>query len=171
MRARAVFLDRDGVINPYVTHPEFGTVDSPACASEFSLFPGVGQAINRFNQLGLLVVVVSNQPGIAKRKFSVSHLNAITTKMCASVRECGGKIDAVYHCLHHPDSFLPLYRKTCECRKPKPGLLFMAGNDYNIELTKSYTVGDGVADILASAASGSPQIFVRPRKYFVFNEI
>ena len=171
MRARAVFLDRDGVINPYVTHPEFGTVDSPACASEFSLFPGVGQAINRFNQLGLLVVVVSNQPGIAKRKFSVSHLNAITTKMCASVRECGGKIDAVYHCLHHPDSFLPLYRKTCECRKPKPGLLFMAGNDYNIELTKSYTVGDGVADILASAAAGSTTIFVSARKCYVCNEL
>src|SRR5437763_423638 len=149
MRTRAVFLDRDGVINPYVFNPEFGTMDSPARASEFSLLQGVGAAINRLNQFGLQVVVISNQPGIAKRKFTLSHLNAITAKMRASVESAGGKIDAIYYCRHHPDSLLPFYRKNCECRKPKPGLLFMAANDRDIDIAKSYTVGDGVTDVLA----------------------
>jgi D,D-heptose 1,7-bisphosphate phosphatase len=171
MKARAVFLDRDGVINPYVSHPEFGTVDSPARASEFSLFPGVGASISRLNQLGLLVVVISNQPGIAKRKFSLSHLDAITTKMRASVRSSGGKIDAVYYCRHHPDSFLPFYRKNCECRKPKPGLLLMAASDCNIDIPGSYTVGDGVTDILAGAAAGTTTIFVSARKCYVCDEL
>src|SRR5216684_4344321 len=106
MHTRAVFLDRDGVINPYVYHPEFGTMDSPTRASEFSLLDGVGEAIARLNQLGLMIVVVSNQPGIAKRKFTSSHLDAITTKMHTSVRSVGGKIDAVYYCRHHPESLL-----------------------------------------------------------------
>ena len=171
MRARAVFLDRDGVLNPYVSHPEFGTVDSPACASEFSLFPGVGEAINRFKQLGLLVVVISNQPGIAKRKFTLSQLNAITIKMRASVRSTGGKIDAVYYCRHHPDSILPFYRKVCECRKPKPGLLLTAARDCHIDVAGSYTVGDGVTDILAGAAAGTTTIFVSARKCYVCDEL
>jgi len=171
MLTRAVFLDRDGVINPYISHPEFGTVDSPARASDFSLCPGVGEAINRLNRLGLLVVVVSNQPGIAKRKFTLSHLNAITTKMSASVRSMGGKIDAVYYCRHHPDSLLPFYRKVCECRKPKPGLLLMAASDCNIDITGSYTVGDGVTDILAGAAVGTTTILVSARKCYVCDEL
>lgn len=171
MLTRAVFLDRDGVINPYVSHPEFGTVDSPARASEFSLFPGVGEAVNRFNRLGLLVVVISNQPGIAKRKFTTSHLNAITTKMRASIRSTGGNLDAVYYCRHHPDSVLPFYRKVCECRKPKPGLLLMAARNCHIDVTSSYTVGDGVTDIIAGAAAGTTTIFVSPRKCYVCDEL
>jgi D,D-heptose 1,7-bisphosphate phosphatase len=171
MRTRAVFLDRDGVINPYVYHPEFGTVDSPARASEFSLSPGVGASISRFNQLGLFVVVVSNQPGIAKRKFSLSHLHAITSKMRASVRSSGGKIDAIYYCRHHPDSLLPIYRKNCECRKPKPGLLLMAATDCDIDIPASYTVGDGITDILAGSAAGTTTIFVSARKCYVCDEL
>jgi D-glycero-D-manno-heptose 1,7-bisphosphate phosphatase len=171
MRTRAVFLDRDGVINPYVFNPEFGTVDSPARACEFSLLQGAGAAINRFNQLGLQVVVISNQPGIAKRKFTLSHLNAITAKMRASVESAGGKIDAIYYCRHHPDSLLPFYRKNCECRKPKPGLLLMAANDCNIDIARSYTVGDGVTDVLAGSAAGTTTIFVSARKCYICDEL
>lgn len=171
MRTRAAFLDRDGVINPYVYHTEFGTVESPACPSEFSLIDGLGAAIARLNQLGLLVVVVSNQPGIAKRKFTSSHLDAITTKMHTSVRSEGGTIDAVYYCLHHPDSVLPRYRKICDCRKPKPGLLLAAASDCNIDLTRSYCVGDGIVDILAGAAAGTTTLFVSPRKCYICDEL
>jgi D,D-heptose 1,7-bisphosphate phosphatase len=171
MRSRAVFLDRDGVINPYIYNPEFGTVDSPSRANEYSIFPWVGAAIARFNQLGLLVVVVSNQPGIAKRKFTVSHLEAMTSKMRSSVRSTGGKIDAVYYCRHHPDSVLPLYRKKCDCRKPKPGLLLAAASDCNIDVARSYTVGDGIADILAGGTVGSTTFFVSSRKCYVCDEL
>ena len=171
MGKRAVFLDRDGVINSYVVHPEFGTVDSPATAAEFSILPGVGQAIARLARLDLLLIVVSNQPGIAKRRFTASHLDAMTHKMTAQVRAAGGRIDAVYYCLHHPDAKLPLYRKICDCRKPKPGLLLSAMRDWNIDASASYVVGDGVGDILAGQAVGSTTLFVSSRKCYICDEL
>jgi D-glycero-D-manno-heptose 1,7-bisphosphate phosphatase len=146
-------------------------MDSPARASEFSLLGGVGAAMARLNQIGLMIVVVSNQPGIAKRKFTSSHLDGITTKMHALVRSAGGKIDAVYYCRHHPESLLPLYRKTCDCRKPKPGLLLSAATECNIDLAGSYCVGDGIVDILAGAAAGTTTLFVSPRKCYVCDEL
>ena len=171
MRKRAVFLDRDGVINPYVCHPEFGTVDSPSRAAEFRLIPGVGQAIARLNQMGFLVVVVSNQPGIAKRKFTVAHLQAMTHKMHSLVGTAGGKIDAVYYCCHHPDSILPVYRKSCDCRKPKPGLLTRASREWNIDLPRSYIVGDAATDLLAGHSVGCTSFFLSSRKCYVCDEL
>ena len=171
MARRAVFLDRDGVINSYVPHPEFGTVDSPATAAEFSFLPCVGQALARLGQLDVLLIVVSNQPGIAKRKFTVSQLDAMTRKMNALVRAAGGRIDSVYYCRHHPEATLPLYRKLCDCRKPKPGLLLSATRDWNIDASASYMVGDGVGDILAGQAVGSTTLFVSSRKCYICDEL
>jgi D-glycero-D-manno-heptose 1,7-bisphosphate phosphatase len=123
MPQNAIFLDRDGVINPYVSHPEFGTMDSPCSPDEFMLAPGAGEAVAEFNRLGLLVVGVSNQPGIAKGKFTPAVLQQVNAKMHAGIAERGGKPDAVYYCLHHPDAALPAYCVRCECRKPRPGML------------------------------------------------
>ena len=122
MKTGAVFLDRDGVINAYVYNPEFGTVDSPAHPDEFVLLPGVAGAIAELNAIGLPVIVVSNQPGIAKGKFSSALLSAMTEKMHAQTRMEGGAFDAIYYCLHHPQSQLPEYKVNCDCRKPSPGL-------------------------------------------------
>jgi D-glycero-D-manno-heptose 1,7-bisphosphate phosphatase len=171
MARRAIFLDRDGVINPYVPHPEFGTVDSPATAAEFSILPCVGEALARVSQLDVLVIVVSNQPGIAKRRFTVSQLDAMTHKMNGLIRAAGGRIDSVYYCRHHPEAALPLYRKDCDCRKPKPGLLHAAIRDWNIDASASYMVGDGVGDILAGQAVGSTTLFVSSRKCYVCDEL
>jgi len=171
MSARAIFLDRDGVINAYVYHPEFGTVDSPARAVEFALLPGVTEAIRRFNRLGLLVVIASNQPGIAKRKFTVSQLQAMTHKMLALVRAAGGTIDGIYYCRHHPDAILSLYRKICDCRKPKPGLLLSAARELNIDVRQSYVVGDGVTDIMAGRAAGCTTLFISGRKCYICGEL
>jgi D-glycero-D-manno-heptose 1,7-bisphosphate phosphatase len=171
MPRRAVFLDRDGVINAYIHHPEFGTVDSPATAAEFSILPCAGQAIARLSQMDFLVLVVSNQPGIAKRRFTVGHLNAMTHKMSGLVRAAGGRIDSIYYCCHHPDATLPLYRKECDCRKPKPGLLLSAIQEWNIDASASYTVGDGVSDILAGQAVGSTTLFVSSRKCYACDEL
>lgn len=171
MVRRAAFLDRDGVINSYVFHPEFGTVDSPATAAEFSLLPGAGNAIARLARLDLVVIVVSNQPGIAKRKFTVSHLDAMTHKMTVLVRAAGGRIDSVYYCRHHPEAALPLYRQNCECRKPKTGLLLEAMRDWNIDLSGSYMVGDGASDILAGNAAGCTTLFVSSRKCYLCDEL
>jgi D-glycero-D-manno-heptose 1,7-bisphosphate phosphatase len=121
MPQNAIFLDRDGVINPYVYHPEFGTMDSPCSPDEFMLAPGAGEAVAEFNRLGLLVVGVSNQPGIAKGKFTPAVLQQVNAKMHAGIAERGGKLDAVYYCLHHPDAALPAYCVRCECRNRVPG--------------------------------------------------
>ncbi len=171
MRTRAVFLDRDGVINAYVYHPEFGTVDSPARAAELALLPGVTEAIRLLNRLGLLVVVTSNQPGVAKRKFTVTQLQAMTHKMLALVRAARGTIDGVYYCRHHPDAVLPLYRKICDCRKPKPGLLLSAARELNINVQQSYVVGDGVTDIMAGRAAGCTTLFLSSRKCYTCDEL
>lgn len=165
---RAVFLDRDGVINLYVSNAEFGTIDSPATPDEFALADGVLEALGSFQSLGFLLIVISNQPGIAKKRFSTALLDATTNKMRL---ECGNLLDAVYYCLHHPQAVLPEYRQSCECRKPKPGMLLQAANDWNIDLTRSYMIGDSVVDIKAGKAVGTTTIFVGSRKCHLCAEL
>jgi D-glycero-D-manno-heptose 1,7-bisphosphate phosphatase len=169
--ARAVFLDRDGVINSYFYHPEFGTVDSPANPEQFNLVPGVAEAMAQFKQMGFLIMVVSNQPGVAKGKFSSALLDDMTRKMEDAVRVGGGTIDAVYYCLHHPEAPSAQYRSICDCRKPAPGLLLQAAREWDIDLQRSYTVGDGVVDILAGKSVGTTTVFVSPRKCYLCDEL
>jgi D-glycero-D-manno-heptose 1,7-bisphosphate phosphatase len=168
MPRNAIFLDRDGVINPYVYNAEFGTVDSPSSPDEFMLAPGAGEAVAEFNRSGLLVMVVSNQPGIAKGKFTPAVLEQLNAKMHAGVAACGGKLDAVYYCLHHPDAALPAYRVRCECRKPRPGMLLEAAREWDIHLQNSYMIGDGVIDIEAGRAAGTRTVFIGQSKPYVF---
>jgi D,D-heptose 1,7-bisphosphate phosphatase len=163
---RAVFLDRDGVINKMHFDPEFGTVDAPSNPAQFTLLCGVGEAIAEFNRLGLLTIVVSNQPGIAKGKFAPAMLKAMDQKMVTAIEAAGGKLDAIYYCLHHPEALLPEYRIICECRKPKPGLLRQAKLDWNIDISRSYMVGDGVTDIAAGRAAGATSLFLSSRKCY-----
>ena len=171
MARKAVFLDRDGVINPYSYNAEFGTIDSPAHPDEFALAPGAAKAIATLNGAGLLVVVVSNQPGIAKGRFSPALLEAVTDKMKRQMREGGARLDGVYYCLHHPDAKIEQYRIACNCRKPKPGLLFQAAHELQIDLSQSYMVGDGSVDVLAGREAGARTLFVGPRKGYVFSEL
>jgi D-glycero-D-manno-heptose 1,7-bisphosphate phosphatase len=165
-RQRAAFVDRDGVINRMVWHVEFGIVDSPANPEQFELLPGAGAAIAELNRLGLLVVVVSNQPGIAKGKFTPALLTAIERKMMAGIEAAGGHLDAVYNCLHHPDAALDEYRAACDCRKPRPGLLAQAARQWDIDLSRSYMIGDGVTDIAAGCAVRATTLFVNSRKCY-----
>lgn len=168
---RAVFLDRDGVINHMVYDVEFGLVDSPANPDQFTLFEGIGAAIASLNCLGLLVIVVSNQPGIAKGKFNADLLEAMTDKMTAAIQGDGGKVDAIYYCLHHPQSSLPEYALKCGCRKPRPGLLLQAAKEWNIDLRQSYMVGDGITDVLAGQAAGATTLFVSSRKCYICDSL
>jgi D-sedoheptulose 7-phosphate isomerase len=171
MSRKAVFLDRDGVINAYACHSEFGTIDSPARPDEFSLLPGVAQAVAKLNDAGLLAIVVSNQPGIAKGRFTPQLLEAMTQKMKTLIGDGGGKLDAVYYCPHHPEQGSDGYRQLCECRKPNPGLFHQAARDWGIDLGQSYTVGDGVIDMLAGRQAGTKTIFLSTRKCYVCSEL
>jgi D,D-heptose 1,7-bisphosphate phosphatase len=168
---RAVFLDRDGTINRMVYNSEFGLVDSPANPDEFDLLPRVGEAIHRINQLGFLAIVVSNQPGIAKARFSMPLLEATTSKMHLELERADARLDGVYYCLHHPQARLEEYRLVCECRKPKPGMLRQAARDLEIDLSRSYLIGDGVTDLLAGQLAGSQTIFLCSRKCYVCDEM
>jgi D-sedoheptulose 7-phosphate isomerase len=171
MTRKAVFLDRDGVINAYFYNSEFGTVDSPACPEQFTLLPGVVESVAKLTQLGFLTIVVSNQPGLAKGHFTPALLEAVTEKMKALVGRGGGKLDAVYYCPHHPDGSVEVYRRRCDCRKPNAGLFRQAARDWGIDLTRSYTVGDGLVDVVAGQQAGTRTIFISSRKCYVCSEL
>lgn len=171
MLRKAVFLDRDGVINNYVYDPERGTVDSPSCPEQFTLMPGAGEAIAALNATGRLVVVVSNQPGIAKGHFSPVLLQAMTQKMEQLVRESGGRLDAVYYCPHHPEGVVDGYRRACDCRKPKPGLFDRAAKEWEIDLGQSFTVGDGIVDIQAGRQAGTRTLLIGVRRGYLLSEL
>jgi len=157
---RAVFLDRDGVINRLVYHRDAGIVDSPFTVKQFELLPRVPKAIRLLNGLGLPVVVVSNQPGIAKKHFDVSTLHEFDKKLKAALALAGAHLDATYYCLHHPDAAVKSLRRRCNCRKPGIGMLTEAARDLGITLADSYMVGDGLTDIEAGNRAGCRTVFV-----------
>ena len=167
----AIFLDRDGVINKMVYHPNFGLVDSPANPDEFFLLAGVSQAVRQINEMSLPVIVISNQPGVAKRKFTEKLLEATTAKMHRVLAQDGARLDAVYYCLHHPEAQLPQYKSSCACRKPRPGLLLQAAQEWGISLEDSYFIGDGITDILAGQAAGTRTILIASRKPYLYEAL
>jgi len=154
MKQRAIFLDRDGVINEIVYFPELGLADSPLNPRQFRLKPGVAEAIKVFNQLGLKVVVVSNQPSVAKGKMTEEAFRKIRLKMRRELEKRGARIDAEYYCFHHPLARDAKYRANCECRKPQPGLLLRAAKDLGLDLSRCYMVGDSLTDVKAGKAVG-----------------
>jgi D,D-heptose 1,7-bisphosphate phosphatase len=158
--AKAVFLDRDGVINSLVYYPDHGIVDSPFSLGQFRILPRVPQAIGALNRLGLKVVVVSNQPGPAKGHFDLATLRSFDLKLQRTLRKVRAHLDATYYCLHHPQARVKKYRQICTCRKPGVGLLLQAARELDIRLSESYMVGDGITDIEAGSRAGCQTVFV-----------
>jgi D,D-heptose 1,7-bisphosphate phosphatase len=157
---KAVFLDRDGVINEIAYFPEVGVLDSPLNPRQFKLLPGVAEAIKVFNRLGLKVIVVSNQPSIAKGKMTEAAFERIRLKMRRELEKRGAHIDAEYYCFHHPLAKDIRYRVNCDCRKPKPGLLLKAAKDFGLDLSKCYMIGDSLTDIKAGKAVGCKSFMI-----------
>lgn len=149
-KQRAIFLDRDGTINKYVGF--LRNID------EFELLPGAAEAIRAINQSGYLAIVVTNQPVIARGEVTVEQLREIHNKMETLLGREGAYLDGIYYCPHHPDrgfaGEIPELKIDCACRKPKPGLLLRAAEDYNIDLSRSWMIGDGKNDIKAGQAAG-----------------
>ena len=149
-KQKAIFLDRDGTINRYV-----GFLRN---INEFELLPGVAEAVKIINQSGYLCIVATNQPVIARGEVSVAELNAIHCRMETELGKAGAYIDALYYCPHHPhkgyEGEVPELKIDCDCRKPKPGMLFQAAADYNIDLSQSWMIGDGENDVRAGKAAG-----------------
>jgi D,D-heptose 1,7-bisphosphate phosphatase len=156
----AVFLDRDGVINKIVYFPEHGILDSPLNPTQFKLMRGAAEAIAVFNRLGLKVIVVSNQPAIAKGKLTEAVFERIRLKMRALLEEKGARVDGEYYCFHHPKATKKEYKVDCDCRKPKPGLILKAAKEYGLDLSRCFVVGDGVTDIKAGSVVGCKSVLV-----------
>jgi len=163
MSNSAIFLDRDGVINQMVYHEDFGIIDSPLNPDEFVLIKGAPEAIKSFNELNFKVIIVSNQPGVAKAKTTLELLDEINNKMIKELDKYGAKIDDIFQCLYHPtgtEGVINEYIRDSEFRKPKSGMILKAAEKHNIDLKKSYMVGDGIADIQAGSAAGCKTVFL-----------
>ena len=149
-KQKAVFLDRDGTINKYI-----GFLKN---INDFELLSGVSDAIRAINELGYLVIVITNQPVIARGEVSVEELNAIHDKMETLLGQNGAYLDGIYYCPHHPNGGysgeIHELKIDCMCRKPKPGLLIQAAEDFNVDLNQSWMVGDSENDIIAGQAAG-----------------
>lgn len=155
-KQKAIFLDRDGTINVYR-----GFIRKP---EELELMEGAAEAIRTINDSGYLAIVVTNQPVIARGECTREGLEQIHDKLETLLGEESAYIDDIFYCPHHPDKGfegeLPELKCECRCRKPKPGLLLQAAEKYNIDLTKSYMIGDSERDIKAGKAAGCKKSFL-----------
>lgn len=157
---KAAFLDRDGVINELIYYQEHGIIDSPFNVEQFRLLPGAGEAIKRLHDAGYKIVVISNQPGIAKGNMPEETFDKIRQRMKDELAEEGAYLDGEYYCFHHPEARVEKFRANCECRKPRPGLLLQAAQDMGIDLSRSWMVGDGLTDIRAGKEAGCRTILL-----------
>ena len=155
-KQKAVFLDRDGTINKYV-----GFLRN---IEDFELIPGVADAIKKINASGYLCIVITNQPVIARGEVTVEELDMIHKKLETELGFAGAYVDGIYYCPHHPhkgyeDEVVEL-KIECACRKPKPGMLLRAAEEFNIDLSSSFMVGDSECDVKAGLAAGCKSILI-----------
>jgi D-glycero-D-manno-heptose 1,7-bisphosphate phosphatase len=152
----AVFLDRDGTLTA-----EAEWVKS---TEDLVLLPSAGEAVARLTHAGYAVVVATNQSAVARGFVTEAELAEIHAHMTRELERAGGKVDGVYYCPHHPTEGNPPYRRDCECRKPKPGMLLAAARDLSLDLAKSWTIGDAGRDLAAGEAAGVSGILVATGK-------
>lgn len=148
----AIFLDRDGTIND-----EVGYLDH---ADKLRIIPAAFEAIRLINQSGMKAVVVSNQAGIAKGLFTEKFVRKTNEQIQSALLERGAFIDRFYFCPHHPTDGMDPYRRICDCRKPEPGLLNQAAGDLDIDLARSYMIGDRYRDIETAHRVGMKGVLV-----------
>lgn len=144
--ARAVFLDRDGVLIEDTGYPSDPTA--------IALLPGVGEALYRLQSAGWRLVVVSNQSGVARGKFDLIRLDQIHARLCSLLAASGVELDALYFCPHHPAGSQAPFNTGCDHRKPSPGMLYSAAQRLGLLLDACWMVGDKESDVQAARAAG-----------------
>jgi D-glycero-D-manno-heptose 1,7-bisphosphate phosphatase len=158
----AVFLDRDGVINPNVYNDKTRCWESPHLPSDFRLHAGVLAAAKKLQSKGYRLFIVSNQPSYAKGKTSLENIIE-TCKHCEDkFSSVGVNFTGTYYCLHHPDGIVSDYTCNCVCRKPSPYFLLKAITDHNISIKRSWMVGDRHTDIVCGRKAGCRTIHILP---------
>lgn len=155
---RAVFLDRDGVIVR-----DKGFVESP---DKLELFPDTPKALTRLANAGHLLIAVTNQAIVARGMISEAELERIHDSLRARLIDAGGPaLDAIYYCPHHPNADLTEYRKDCDCRKPRPGMLIQAAAEWRLDLARCFLIGDRVTDILAGKRAGCQTVLLETGRH------
>ena len=152
MKRPALFMDRDGTISEevgYVNHP-----------SRYRLFPYTAEAVKLLNDNGWLAIVVTNQAGVARGYFSEDMIGQVHDGVRDALESESARLDAIYYCAHHPSVGEPPYRLDCDCRKPRPGLIQRAAADFEIDLERSWMVGDRYGDIELARNAGVHAAFV-----------
>ena len=143
----ALFLDRDGTLTEprhYPSHPD-----------DLVLQRDIGPPLHVLQRAGFALVVVTNQSGLARGLFDSTTLEAMHHRLRGLLRRQGVSLDGIYTCPHHPQAVIPRYRGTCPCRKPAPGMLHRAAHDLNLDLARSWTIGDSACDISAGHQAGT----------------
>lgn len=156
----AIFLDRDGVINEMVYVPEHGFVDSPLKPSQFKIIDGVKKAIKILQKLDYKIIIISNQPGIAKGYYTKKTFDKIQEKMHLEFLKSEIKIDDEFYCFHHPNAKIKEYKRKCKCRKPGIELVLQAIKKYRVDVKSSYFIGDGIVDMQTAKLVGCKSIFI-----------
>jgi len=153
VKRKAVFLDRDGVI--------VEDVDCLVRAEDIRIFGYVPQALRTLREKGFELVVVSNQPVVARGLVSEEGVGKLNREIAAQIEKLGGPLlEHFYFCPHHPNATLPEYRVNCECRKPRTGMLREAATFHSIDLSRSIMVGDRITDIIAGRDAGCVTVMV-----------
>jgi len=160
MKQKAIFLDRDGTFIKTVYHPESEIIDTVSNKDEVELTYDMPEVLKKLKGLGYLLIVVSNQPRVGLKKLSKKAYEEIIAEVDRQLAEQGIKMDKEYYCLHHPFAELPEYRQKCECRKPGIKFFKDAESEFDIDLRKSWLIGDGVNDILAGKRAGTKTILI-----------
>ena len=148
---KAIFLDRDGTLNPdpgFISKPE-----------DFNLFDGVTEALKRLKDAGFLLILITNQSGISRGLITEEQLEAVHDKLKRLLKEAGAELDGIYYCPHHPEH---PYKgiSICDCRKPAPGLILRAIAEHDIDPSKSYMIGDRKSDIKIGLNSNVYPVFI-----------
>jgi D-glycero-D-manno-heptose 1,7-bisphosphate phosphatase len=152
MSRRAIFIDRDGTISEevgYVNHP-----------TRYRVFPFAPQAVKTINEAGWLAVLVTNQAGVARGYFKEELIQVIHDQLRQELARGGARLDAIYYCPHHPSVGEPPYRIDCDCRKPKPGLVTRAAAELDIDLARSWMIGDRYGDTELARNAGTRSALV-----------
>jgi len=157
---KAVFLDRDGVLNELVLNPATGEYEPPHSPYDLIIYPDVIESLQILQDAGFELFLVSNQPDYAKGKTTLENILAVHEKLDHILKLEGIHFREYYYCYHHPNGIVPEYSFVCECRKPKSYFLLKAAWAYNIDLTYSWMIGDRDSDIECGKAAGTRTIMI-----------
>jgi len=160
---RAIFLDRDGVINKLIYHPEAKEYGAPFRARDLSFYPWSLPALEKLKKMGFLLFLVSNQPDYAKGYTSLKNLKAVHQRFHKYLKDNGTKFTKYYYCYHHPDGKAPRYSRACPCRKPRPFFLLKAKKNYALDLSNSWFIGDSDSDIFCGQVVKTKTILIREK--------